>query len=277
MKFLYLLGSLLLLALLSNTVSATNNTTCPGIPSNSNVFILLQNNSLIWFPPGTTNFRAVRINGVNGQLRGIDVRPHGNTLWGLSDTQELYQIDFQNGIATPISALSVSLPGANIGIDFNPAADRLRLVSGVNNLRTNVNNGATLVDTNLQYALGDVNQGRTPQLIGIAYNNNLDGVSSTTLYGLDSVNENSLILVVIDPPNNGTLHTIGAVNIRGGGLLGGFDIFTTPSCNTAVFATSGRFWFIDLASGKPSLVWTNTSGWLLEYLCNLTVLGLAIL
>jgi len=267
----------LLLIFMVTTVVVANNQCTSQIPSTSRVVVLLQNNSLIWFPPGTTNFQAIQLSGVRGELIGIDVRPRGGTLWGFSNAQELYQINLQTGIATPVSSLSQPLQGNNIGIDFNPAADRLRLVSGVQNLRVNVDNGAAIQDSNLQYAPSDVNHARNPNVIGIAYNNNTNGVNITTLYGIDTVNANVSILVTINPPNTGTLNTVGVLNIRGGGATGGFDIFTdAQGCNTAVFATNGRFWFVDLATGGPTLVWPNTTNWLLEYFCNVNVLGLAI-
>lgn len=275
----YLFGCSFLLLVVATAVLATNNNVqCPSFASDTQIILLLQNNSLIWFPPNTTNFRAIRVQGVNGQLIGIDVRPRGRTLWGLSDTQGLYQINLATGVATRVSSLSQPLSGSNIGIDFNPTVDRLRLVSGVTNLRVNVDNGAAISDTNLRYAQGDINRGRTPNIIGVAYNNNTDGVNVTTLYGLDLVNANVSILVTINPPNDGVLNTVGVLNIRGAGAVGGFDIYTgSQGCNTAVFATNGRFWFVDLNNGSPTLTWRDTSGWLLEYLCNVNIFGLAIL
>jgi len=278
MKYQSLLfGCSLLLLVVATSVVATN-VQCPSFASDTQIILLLQNNSLIWFPPNTTNFRAIRVQGVNGQLIGIDVRPRGRTLWGVSNTQGLYQINLQTGIATSVSSLSQPLPGDNIGMDFNPAADRLRLISGVTNLRVNVDNGAAISDTNLRYAQSDINRARTPNIIGIAYNNNTDGVNATVLYGLDLVNANVSILVTINPPNDGILNTVGVLNIRGGGAVGGFDIYTGPQgCNTAVFATNGRFWLVDLNNGSPTLTWRDASGWLLEYMCNVNIFGLAIL
>ncbi len=62
------------------------------------------------------------------------------------------------------------LSGTTFGVDFNPAADRLRIVSDAGqNLRHNVNpNGVTLADGTLNYTAGTPASG----IVAAAYTNN---------------------------------------------------------------------------------------------------------
>ena len=111
--------------------------------------------------------------------------------------------------------------------------------------------GATVVETPLAYAAGDVSAGANPFMGGgIAYTNqDQDPATGTQLYGLDLVRGT---LVLIDPPNNGTLTTVGrlGVNLRSGES---FDIVSpTAGFVTSVGASSGGttgFNSIDLRTG----------------------------
>src|SRR5262249_3240104 len=63
-------------------------------------------------------------------LIGIDVRPADSRLYGVSLTNDLYRIDPATGSAQLVATLTVPFDGGLAsGVDFNPQADRLRLVS----------------------------------------------------------------------------------------------------------------------------------------------------
>jgi hypothetical protein len=95
----------------------------------------------------------------------------------------------------------IGLSGTSFAIDFNPVADRLRVVSNAEqNLRINPTNGFVFTDTNLDYATGDVNDTANPNVAAIAYTPNVGG--TTTLFGID---DTTFRVVTINPPNNGTL------------------------------------------------------------------------
>src|SRR5262249_53930630 len=103
--------------------------------------------------------------GLSGRLLGIDIRPADGKLYGITSTNDVYRIDPGTGAATQVSSLTVPFDGdIRSGVDFNPQADRLRLVSrDGQNLRVNVLLGATAVDGPLAFRAGDVNAGtRTP-------------------------------------------------------------------------------------------------------------------
>jgi len=77
-------------------------------------------------------------------LIGIDFRVQDKKLYGVGNAGGVYLLDTTNGAATLVNRLSVALSGTSFGVDFNPAADRLRIVSNTGqNLRHNVNAGGT--------------------------------------------------------------------------------------------------------------------------------------
>ncbi len=161
-----------------------------------------------------------RLRGISGladgeQLVGIDLRTNGQ-LYGVSNLNRLYVLtDFVTGHAATATAvgnaLTPALNGSNFGVDFNPVPDRLRIVSDAEqNLRVNPDSGATNNDAPLAYAAGDANAGRNPAIAGAGYTNSVAGATETTLYDIDTETDS---LVVQNPPNAGTLTTIGALGV----------------------------------------------------------------
>lgn len=145
----------------------------------------------------------------NGEwLVGIDVRPATGQLYGVGSTSQMYTIDVATGVATAIGArLSPGLAGDAFGVDFNPVADRLRIVSNTaQNLRVHPDTGAVTVDGSLAFAAGDVNTGAIAHVTAAAYTNSVAGATSTTLYTIDV---GLGILATQNPPNDGTLNTVG--------------------------------------------------------------------
>ena len=86
-------------------------------------------------------------------------------------------IDVKSGQATMKSKLSETLkPGVTATFDFNPAADRLRLMgSDGTSLRINVDDGKATVDGSHKYKDGDANAGKTPKVVAGAYTQLLEG------------------------------------------------------------------------------------------------------
>ena len=180
------------------------------------VTALTSTNQLINFDtatPGTTS--TVNITGLQAGdvLGGIDSRPLNGILYGFAvngTTGRLYSINASTGAASVSSVLNTAVNGNFFGVDFNPAVDRLRIVSDTGqNLRVNVDTGATLVDGSLQFAAGDVNAGTPPQVVAAAYSNNVASAASTTLYTLDLSTQS---LLTQSPPNNGTLNTVASLS-----------------------------------------------------------------
>jgi hypothetical protein len=212
--------------------------------------------------PGTI-LNSVGVTGLQAgeTLLGIDFRPgdlmSGITLYGLGSTSRLYTINTTTGAATQIgSAGAFTLSGTAFGFDFDPTIDRIRVTSDTGqNLRLNPNDGAlTATDGALAFAAGDPNSGATPRSTGSAYTDNFAGAATTTLYGIDS---NLDVLVRQDPPNLGTLHTVGALGFNTSDLVG-FDISgLTGIAYASLTAPAGNFsqlFTIDLATGSATLV-----------------------
>jgi hypothetical protein len=148
--------------------------------------------------------------------------------------------------------------GARSGVDFNPQSDRLKLVSaGGQNLRVNVELGATAVDPGVAYAPTDVNAGKRPAIAASAYTNARAGAATTKLFDIDSAED---VLVLQDPPNDGVLTTIGPLGADFGPAAG-FEIVTEPSGEDRAYAASGStLYAIDLSTGSATRLGTIGAG-----------------
>src|SRR3954449_13359887 len=123
-----------------------------------------------------------------------------------------FTIDIKSGQATMKSRMSETLkPGAVATVDFNPVADRLRVMgSDGTSLRVNVEDGKATVDGSHKYKDGDANAGKTPKVVAGAYTNSWKGTQATTLFNIDAATGS---LVTQAPPNDGTLNTIGSLGM----------------------------------------------------------------
>ena len=225
----------------------------------STIFAVTSGNNLIRFssaaPGAILSTTAVSGLLVGENLLGIDFRPANGQLYGLGSTSRLYTIDLTSGVATQVGAspFAAALSGTDFGFDINPVVDRVRVVSDADqNLRLNPNSGAlTATDSTLAYAAGDAHVGADPNLVGVAYSNNVAGATSTTLYGIDS---NLDILVIQNPPNNGTLNTVGPLGADSSGAVG-FDIARNGTA-LATLTVDGvaQLYRINVVTGAASMI-----------------------
>jgi hypothetical protein len=116
-----------------------------------------------------------------------------------------------------MSSPFAGLDGQVFGVNFNPVADRLRVVSNAGqNLRINVDTGATTTD-------GALNPG-TPSVTAAAYSNSFAAACRTRLYVLDTTTRK---LLLQDPPNSGTLTEIGDLGAASANAdRAGFEVVT---------------------------------------------------
>jgi hypothetical protein len=169
----------------------------------------------------------------------------------VSTTNEIYRIDPKSGEATSVSSLTVPFDGGTrSGIDFNPQADRLRLVSAEGqNLRVNVEIGAAAVDRPLAYAAGDLNAGKRPGITASAYTHSVPGAATTKLFNIDAAGD---VLTAQEPPNDGVQRTVGPLGVDFGPLAG-FEIVTDSSGQDRAYAASGStLYAVDLDSGAAT-------------------------
>ena len=208
-------------------LSATPGNATPA--ADSSVFAAVNGTSLVTFarnaPGGASAPLPITYLQAGETLLGIDFRPATGVLYGLGSTGRVYTIDTATGAATLVATLAAdatdatdpftALGGTSFGVDFNPVPDRLRVVSDTGqNLRINVQTGATITDGNLNVV--------APDAIAAAYTRNFAGTTATTLLVID-VATNTLQLQ--NPPNNGTLSTIGRLDpMQTFTAIGGFDI-----------------------------------------------------
>ena len=265
--------------------------------------------SLIEFSPRSpstiTSTSAITL-GAGDELLGIDFRPATGQLYGLirnGTAGRLVTINATTGAITAASSLVttgtttpvVLSTTAVYNIDFNPAADRLRVVdNATTNLRINVDTGDTITDgaLNASVSTGVTGTPATapftvaqiaytysfsapaalrPQSIGP----NADGAISTELYDLDSTNND---LLEQESANSGNLKKVGTQGLRvtdgatvptltplDAGGYGGFDI--TGGDNGARLvagrtATTGQYtlYNLDLTTGTLSAAGNLTTG-----------------
>ena len=192
------------------------------------------------------------------QIVGLDVRPANKQLIALGSTSRLYRIDAATGAATVIgtAAFAPPLAGTTFGFDFNPTVDRIRVTSDARqNLRLHPDTGATAaIDGTLAYATGDAGAAATPRIVASAYTNSVAGATTTQLFDLDAGRD---ALVLQNPPNNGTLVSVGALGIDVGDNAG-FDIsavdgvaYVSAQLGQSI---SSQLYTVNLTTGATTLV-----------------------
>ena len=219
---------------------------------NSEIVALTDNNTLVSFDRSNpSEVDTVKVTGVDGFLLGIDTRPANGLVYSISTANNIYTIDPESGEATYVSTLDTPFEGGTIsGFDFNPAADRLRLVGDNDqDFRINVETGEVTVDGMLSFAEGDINEDVNPNITAAAYTNSFDGTETTRLYDIDTLLND---LVLQNPPNDGTLQTIGDLGIDFD-TLGGFDILSSLDEENVAFAASdSNLYEINLGTGEAT-------------------------
>jgi hypothetical protein len=254
-------------AVLATVLTAALSTSVPALATDSaqrpggglTVTGLTSDQRLVQFrthrPGSPTSAMAIR--GLTGDtaLVGIDYRVQNGRLYGVGNAGGIYTINTTNAKATKVSQLSIALRGTFFGVDFNPAADRLRIISDTGqNLRHNVNvaTGGTVADGTLTYPPATA---PARGVTGAAYtNNDLDAATATTLFDIDTVNDR---VSVQSPANAGTLAPTGSLGVNAGPSAG-FDIYFSPRNDTnrgfAALKTGGtyRFYRVNLLTGAAT-------------------------
>lgn len=205
--------------------------------------------------------RADKIGPVSGLagdtfLVGIDYRVQDGKLYGVGNAGGIYTISDRDAKASKVGQLSVALSGTKFGVDFNPAANALRVISDTGqNLRQSFAAtplAPTAVDGTLTYPASPTAPAATGTgITGAAYtNNDVNPDTGTTLFDLDTVLDQ---IVIQAPANAGSLSATGKLGVNAD-LDAGFDIYASLRKGKAVensgFATIG-------VGGKYSLYSIN--------------------
>ena len=249
------------------------------------VYAVTAANSLVSFNAGVPGklLTSARLSGLAAgeTVAAIDFRPANGRLYAITSAGRLYTIDTASGAATRVgtSDARAMMKSAEVGLNFNPAVDRIRYVgAGGENMRLHPDTGA-VVDANpnqegvqadgmLAYVANDAYASRKPHVTGAAYTNSFAGAKSTTNFVIDT---NLGVLATQGSregtpnavsPNTGQLFTVGSLGVKLAGPVA-FDI--APNTNAA-FATivplNGKttLYEIDLRSGAATMIGVVGSG-----------------
>lgn len=251
----------------------------PGLGA-GDTFAVTSANRIVRFnstTPATTSVSNITGLQANENIIGFDLRPGGTPagqLIAIGDMGGVYTIDPNSGAATLKTTMtagpgdSFTMPsGTRVSIDVNNVVDQLRVITNTGqNLRVNMDTGATFTDT--QLTLSGI------QAIGVtevAYTNNFSSACRTTAYYLDTTSDRLLTTV---NASGGVLTVVGGLTVDAAAMTG-FDIGTAPDgTNSAIAALTvanvTSLYTIDLTTGAATRV--DTIGGLNS---GETILGLA--
>ena len=202
------------------------------------------------------------LKGLSGdtKLVGIDARIQDKQVYGVGDRGGVYRLDVHAAQASKVLQLSVPLQGSAFGVDFNPVANALRIVSDSGqNLRqsfarTDAGYPATVADTPLTTP---PTAGTTTGVTAAAYtNNDTDPATATTLFVIGTKDD---VVAVQSPANSGTLAPTGKLGVDVTGSVG-FDITGTTGYlavpSTKGSAKGSQLYRVSLLTGAATPVGT---------------------
>lgn len=197
----------------------TDNIIGLAVPTNPVAYAVDNTNNLLIFNPFNPQPIDKPITGLQSgeTILGLDMRPANGQLYALGNSSRIYTINAASGAATAVgtAAFTTALSGTAFGFDFNPTVDRIRIVSNTGqNLRVHPETGAIAAVDGAINPSGSV-------VTAAAYTNNFAGATATTLYVIDAMNGR---LAIQNPPNNGTLTTVGSPFTERFAGENGFDI-----------------------------------------------------
>lgn len=225
--------------------------------------LLTTTNSLVTVDsnrPGTA-LELLSINGLpTGEtLLGFDVRPRDGSLVAVSSASRLYTVRVDGGgtsaTATAIGTapFTPALQGTLFSFNFNPTVDRIRLVSEARqDLRLNPDTGGVaFTDGNEAYASTDPNAALSPAVTGVSYTSSGPNASVTQLYVIESA---AGVLALQNPPNNGTLTTVGSLGVGANVRARGFEISNATERAYANFVVNNvpTLYSVNLGTGAST-------------------------
>jgi len=220
------------------------------IPTEAVAYAIDNSNTLQIFNPNSPMPVSKAVTGLQSgeNILGIDFRPLNGQLYALGSSSRIYTLNLGTGAATAVgsSPFPTLLSGTDFGFDFNPAADKIRVVSNTGqNLRLDpVTGGITAVDAVINPA--------GAMISAAAYTNNFAGTTATTLFVID---HNTDKLYQQNPPNNGTLAETGSLGINITNA-NGFDIgsMSQKAYLMASVGGSTKIYSVNTATGAATSV-----------------------
>ncbi|MES2883999.1 MAG: DUF4394 domain-containing protein [Pseudomonadota bacterium] len=211
-------------------------------------------------------------------LIGIDYRVQNGLLYGVGNAGGIYIIDTTTAAASLQHRLTVALSGTRFGVDFNPAANALRIISdNGQNLRQSfvLTPAGAFQNTATDAALNTGAAAPAPIVTGItaaAYTNN--DLSTTTATTLFDINVTSGQVVVQSPANSGIVVAAGSLAVPGLSGNASFDIHSDlneagESVSNRAFAAlataSGTsIYSVDFSSGRATEIGAVNAAYVLR-------------
>ena len=236
--------------LLTAAVTTATLSLAAGTASAATLLALGADGQLFKIDSGSQKVTATMATNSPSPLRGIDVRPANGMLYALSNDHQLHTLDLATGAASKVASLNKQLPGSGQAvIDFNPVADKLRMLAADGtSFRVNVETGEVVVDGSVAYAAEGPYAGKSAKVVAGAYSNAYAGTQATALYTVDLASSN---LMLQNPPNDGIQQAVG--KIVDGLQNAALDIASDgKGGNTAYLLTGTTLHTLDLATGKPT-------------------------
>ena len=255
-----------------------------GTPSKETLQVVTDKLELLTLNAGqpTKVLKRVQLSGLaaGDTLVGIDYRIAKGVLFALAKSGRLYTVDTATGALKTVGAApAVALQGDAIGMDFNPVADRVRVMStSGQNVRLHPDTGAlAATDPAPFYAAGDRRAGVKPEVAAAAYTYNKKDDKLTTNFAID---RNGGFLVTMGSAegvqpvvsfNTGQLYTVGALGVTDMSDAS-MDIADVSGAAFAAVRLKShattRLYSVDLQTGKGTFIGTIGDG--------ARVLGLAV-
>jgi outer membrane protein assembly factor BamB len=268
------LTGLLSASLLSTDLSAA---TMPALKGNETLWLVDQAHQLIKVkvaaPDKIVEQKPLSGLAKNETLLGIDYRVAYGVLYALSDKGQLYSIETSTGKVTatgPVLPVD-TLKNGQFGFDFNPVADRIRVVNEYGqNLRLHPETAALAsVDPELKYADNDSNFGKKPTVVAAAYTYNQQDSTLTTNYAIDKTSGTLVIqgskegTMPAVSPNTGLLFTVGSLGLPSLQQIA-FDISDLSNLSFIAVTTTAEpastLYQLDLQTGQNKKLGTLTDG-----------------
>jgi len=186
--------------------------------------------------------------------------PATTRLWGLTNYGNIVPVNIGPADIGPPTIKGINLSGTAFGFGFDPTSTvNMLLVSNMEqNLRLKFNTGEVFTQTPLSYYMGSPTD---PNIVALAYDNNLSGGVQRTPYMIDSAADTLVMLLF--PFQDGVIKTVGPLGVNASEITA-LSIYTTGTVgapvNTAFAAITSpgdsvsKLYTIDLSNGAAALV-----------------------
>jgi hypothetical protein len=188
--------------------------------------------------------------------------PATTRLWGLTNYGNIGPVNIGPADIGAPAIKVANLNGTAFGFGFDPTSTvNMLLVSNMEqNLRIKFNTGEVFTQTPLSYFMGSP---ADPNVVTLAYDNNLSGGSQRTPYMIDSAADT--LVMMLFPFSDGVIKTVGPLGVNASEITA-LTIHTTGTVgspvNTAFAAITSpgdsvsKLYTIDLSTGAAALVGT---------------------